>query len=448
MNTIPVGETIANAYSFVVRRGLAIMGLSWLPAAFYAVGTSYWLLKLSAAMLVSPRPKQGGLNDFALFDLICLAIITAFASAVIAVPLTREALERGRTTLTAYLAVGAREWRLFLGLLQVYALALGALLLIVFLGGVTVAVALSALGANAQWLGMPVDLLAKIAVALIAAILLGVLTVRFDFFISTLAAAEPKVGILRAWALGNGNFWRLLAIVLTLVLPLCLLLAIIAFAFGEPELGAALGSALSAQEDSTAFYQWLSDNAVVVAAIVAIALVISNALFAGASAFAYGIARQAVPQSESHSIEPVFANGLFAAEPNPTSASADYTPRRSQEPLTPLQTKRIEPVAGTFADVSAPLAVEPDEKVAEPPPIAEQPEHQQIVPENHEDGAVLAAPQSDPEAVSMDAVPLPESHAALDSESALAAMHSQLTQPPSSGGATESSPPNALSAET
>src|SRR5665213_3114911 len=93
MNTIPVGETIANAYSFVVRRGLAIMGLSWLPAAFYAVGTSDWLLKLSAAMLVSPRPKQGGLNDFALFDLICLAIITAFASAVIAVPLTREALE-------------------------------------------------------------------------------------------------------------------------------------------------------------------------------------------------------------------------------------------------------------------------------------------------------------------------------------------------------------------
>jgi hypothetical protein len=236
--------------------------------------------------------------------------------------------------------------------------------------------------------------------------------------------------------------------VLALVLPLCLLLAIIAFAFGEPELGAALGSALSAQEDSTAFYQWLSDNAVVVAAIVAIALVISNALFAGASVFAYEIARQAVRQSEGRSIEPVFTNGPFAAEPSPTSAFADYTPRRSQEPLTPLQTKPIEPEAATFADAPAPLAAESDEKIAEPPPIAKQPEHQQIVPENHEDGAVKAAPQSDPEAVSMDAVPLPEGHAVLDSESALAAMHSQLTQPPSSGDATESSPPNALSAET
>ena len=62
--SVAVRETVLRAYGFAGRRALPLIGLGWLTAVFYFAATAYFLGRLSATMLVWPRPDKNSPYGF------------------------------------------------------------------------------------------------------------------------------------------------------------------------------------------------------------------------------------------------------------------------------------------------------------------------------------------------------------------------------------------------
>jgi hypothetical protein len=326
MNKISVGETILHGYGFAAKRIFANLGLTWLAAVFYVVAVAYWLQQFCTTMLVSPHPGSE-LNDFALFDLFCLVVVTALGSAVIARTLTGEALETGGEIMTAYFAIAQREWILFLSLLRLYVLVIGALFAVLFAGGAIIAIVLPMVGANAHWQGITALTAMDGIAALIAFAVVATLAIRLGFFAAPVASAERSASLTRTWWLTRGNSWRLFAVFAALTLPVLLLWAGAEWALIGDQLGDALVPVLSATHNSTALYQVIANNGAAIAVAWTVLIVASNMLFAGASASAYGVVRNNAEVRQTRTVpstqimEPAFA-GSFAG----------FAPRQAKEP--------------------------------------------------------------------------------------------------------------------
>jgi hypothetical protein len=325
MNKISVSETILHGYGFALRRLPANLGLIWLAAVLYAVSAGYWLQRFCTTMLVSPHPGNE-LNDFALFDLFCLVVVTAFGNAVIARALTGAALEPGDEMMTAYLAVAKREWILFLSLLRLYAFIAAALVAAVMLGGLTIRMALPMIGANDQWQGIPALSAMNAAEAVVAFVVIVTLAVRLGFFAAPIASAEGSASMGRAWSLSRGNSWRLFAAVVGMSVPVLVFCVAVGWAMIGTDLTGAMATALSPSHDSTAFYQMINDNASAIADVWTLLLVVLNMLFASAAAPAYLKVRDNVTARRTRSVRqtPVL-------EPALAGSFADFSPRDAQQ---------------------------------------------------------------------------------------------------------------------
>ncbi len=354
MRSLPVSDTIVRAWGFAGRRVLPLLGVSWLAAVFYGLVVAYFLTRLSDAMLVWPRPDAGSFNNFALFYLFCVVVVTAFANAAMALPMTREALEPGGEWRSAYFVIARREWVLFANLLLLYVIVIGMVSAIVFAGGVGIAVSLPMIGHDGVWQGIS---LAPVMTGMLAFIAVATglfLATRFGFFLAPIAVAEPPARLLQSWSLSSGNFWRLLTVGLMIFVPIIVLsLAIDRALFGS-QFSDAIGALLSPPHDKTALFQMVQDHAGTIAAIWAGALLLLNAIFAGASANAYGLVEHDVaPSREYVSIaEPAFA--MAAASPH----------------LAVTELRRVEP-GFKQAEEPKPVAKAPVETVVEEPKSVE-----------------------------------------------------------------------------
>jgi hypothetical protein len=348
MRSIPVGDTIVRAWGFAGRRILPLLGVSWLAAVFYGLVSAYFLVRLSDAMLVWPRPDAGSFNNFALFYLFCLVVVTAFANAVMALPMTREALEPGDEWRTAYFVVARREWALFANLLLLYVIVIGMVSAIVFAGGVGIAVSLPMIGHGGVWQGISLAPVMNAALAFIAVATGLFLATRFGFFLAPIAVAEPPARLLQSWSLSSGNFWRLLLVGLTLFVPIIVLSLAIDWALFGSQFHDAVSTLLSPSHDKAPLFQMVQEHTGIIAAIWAGALLLLNAIFAGASANAYGmVEHDVVPSREYVSVaEPAFA--MAAASPH----------------LAVAELRRVEPEFVT-PEEPKPVAKAPEEKVSE-----------------------------------------------------------------------------------
>jgi hypothetical protein len=422
MRSLPVGDTIARAWGFAGRRVLPLLGVSWLAAVFYGLVTAYFLTRLSDAMLVWPRPDAGSFNNFALFYLFCIVVVTAFANAAMALPMTREALEPEDEWRSAYFVIARREWALFANLLLLYVIVIGIVSAIVFAGGVGIAVSLPMIGHDGVWQGISLVPVMTGLLAFIAAATGLFLATRFGFFLAPIAAAEPPARLLQSWSLSSGNFWRLLTIGVALFLPIIVLSLAIDWALFGSQFSDAVGALLSPPHDKTALFQMVQDHTGTIAAIWAGALLLLNAIFAGASANAYGLVEHdAAPSREYVSMaEPAFV--MAAASPHLAVAELRRVEpefRQAEEQSVakaPEQTvvKEFEPKLVEAAPIEQPaetaLAVEPvaESPVAEMVPAAE--------PISAPEPATVAsiAPQEEPLAAHKDEIPAldPMNHAA------------------------------------
>lgn len=344
MNSVPVGNTILRAWGFAGRRILPLFGAAWLTTTFYGVALAYLLAKLSNTMLVWPRPDAGSFDNFALFYLFCIVVVTALANAVMAVPMSREALEPGGEWKSAYFSIAFREWLLFANLLLLYIVIIAVVAALVFGGNVGIAVSTPMIGHDGVWQGINWPPIMEGALAVVA---IGVglfLATRFGFFLSTIAVADEPTRLLQAWMLSRGNFWRLLTVGLGLILPLVVLGLLVEWAMFGSEFSAAVTALFSSAHDKLPVFQTIRDHGAAIATVWAIMLLVFNAIFAGAAAKAYSVAQ--------HGAETVSARD-YVSVAEPAFAMATVSPQ-----VAVADVKRIEP-AFVAEDRTGPAAKAP-----------------------------------------------------------------------------------------
>src|SRR5262245_29435369 len=121
MGVVPVREVIVRGFAFFFSRFFTLLGLGWLPALFYGIACSYLIFLVGDAG-AHGAPATSTVNQYSLGYFIALLIVTAFFGAPMLIPFTREALGRHDETVAAHFSYGPREWRLFVGLLRLYAI--------------------------------------------------------------------------------------------------------------------------------------------------------------------------------------------------------------------------------------------------------------------------------------------------------------------------------------
>jgi hypothetical protein len=418
---ISVGDTILRAWGFAGRRILPLLGAGWLTAAFYATAVAYFLGHLSDAMLVSPRPDPGSFNNFALFYMFCIVLVTALANAAMSVPMLREAFEPGGEWKSAYFSIALREWSLFSNLLLLYILVIGIVSAIVFAGNVGIAVSLPMTGNAGVWQGIPLAPVMETMLAIIAVAAGVFLATRFGFFLATTAVVDSSARLLEAWSLSRGNFWRLLlGLGLGLMVPVVLAAMLAIWAICGAQFSDAMSTLLSPSHDNTTLFQMIRDHAGAIGAVWAVGLFVLNAIFAGASAAAYA--------QVEHGEAPVIAQreSLVIAEPAYAMAAAATALH-----LTPEEVARFEP---TFAKAESPAKTSepaPAATIVAAPKVVEAKEKEEAISETPaiteavKAEAAVASPDAE-QPSDIAAIETPEAATALPEEEPLAAHKDEL----------------------
>jgi hypothetical protein len=230
MNKIPVGQTIAFAYTFVVRHIGTVAGVAGLPALLAAV-VDYLVRSHSSAED----------SDFAMGTnfLIWLAgsATTIFISSVATVGITRAALGLPLGRGAYYFPVGPLELRMFAAKLRFW-LGVAALLVLTSL---VATVAFMLAGVPLDGSAAPQPSAATLVAGLVtwAAVAYVVVTVvRMGFLLSATVVAEERGGLQRSHDLSRGNFWRLVVVLLALAAPILVLVSIAGAVILPASLGA------------------------------------------------------------------------------------------------------------------------------------------------------------------------------------------------------------------
>jgi len=222
IDKIPVGATIVRAYGFAFGNIVSNLGAIWIPAVLLWVAM-YFFYRPHSSMAVQaafgdPQAMARALPYFFAAFLVMFVLLTCQMAA-----LTKEAL--GLRTGNAFMQFpfGAPMWRLLANYV-LFALAMIAIYVAVF---VALLVGALMLGLVASQISGTAE---KLILALVSAI--GVIVVlcgtayaavRLSFLLAPVAVAEQRVTIVRGWQLTRGNFWRIFAILLSVLIPLIML---------------------------------------------------------------------------------------------------------------------------------------------------------------------------------------------------------------------------------
>ncbi len=227
MKKIPLESTIVGSYRFLFSNIVSIMGTIWFPIAL--------LLALVGALVCSIIPHdwcQGGfkpdeVKDVVLshlpmivFGLFAIFIVALLVRAMITVGILRHAIGEKTSTTFVYFSLGARVWRM-VGVVLLTAivycmLEIGAILLFAISNGIMAIVP-----------NVPTAVVALVnfALAVAAVVFVVYVMLRLFFFLPAVVVAENKLGVARAWELGKGNVWRMIAVMIVVVLPVCVVAA-------------------------------------------------------------------------------------------------------------------------------------------------------------------------------------------------------------------------------
>jgi hypothetical protein len=207
MRQMPVVATLRDAYSFTLTHLGSVIGLIWVPMVLLTVmgffsSQRYYNTTIEA--LASNNAEQIWSS---LLMWLAYLIAALLLQAVMYVAVTQLALGLRSGPVWAHFAFGQAEWRMFRALL-----AFTGLMFPLFLFGsalVNVVVLQAAPAAPAILLIFYGLILAAIA--------------RFFVLLPAISATESGPLLRRAWMLTAGNFWRLLAVLLAIIVPLFIL---------------------------------------------------------------------------------------------------------------------------------------------------------------------------------------------------------------------------------
>lgn len=234
MKKIPVGKTIAESYRFTFLGLERVIGAIWFPVLTLTVARYFVMAPYLAAEAAALDGDTAQLMPAAASMMAFFALWVVMLG-VIGVAIVREILAPLNRPLFLRFSLGATEFR-------VAGAYVGVLLLMIFFIFVVVALALVAGGvlgsvipATPGLSGPQRTLGVGLLITLCLSPLLLFLMVRLSFLVVPCALTEGKFGIESSWQLTRGNFWRIIAIGLAVIIPLLLVTAIIEIAILGPD---------------------------------------------------------------------------------------------------------------------------------------------------------------------------------------------------------------------
>lgn len=208
MNRIPVLPTIREAYRFATANLGAIVGAIWLPMLIVTVSGFFAAQRFYAQMAEAlTTPAQA---DSAALLVLVQAFVSLLLNAVMWVAVTQLAMGTPPGGPMPF-AFGRAEFRLARALMG---LAVMTMVLFLLVG---VAVAGTGPAATGTELGAVLALYG----------LLFFVALRLVFFAPIAAIMEEGPVLARAWALSQGNFWRILAVMAGVMGPILLVLVVV-----------------------------------------------------------------------------------------------------------------------------------------------------------------------------------------------------------------------------
>ena len=236
MNKIPVGQTIRFAYAFTFGEIGTVIGLIWIPTVINSVG-SFVLF----GVLNGVEEGPGGVPIMAgpqLGLMMLYFVVAFFLAAMMAVAVTQQALGLRKGPAFAHFALGGTELRVFGGFFGLYMLFLLFILGFALIGVVAALAGGAAVKASAGAAPLIGSVLGVLG--LIASGALVYIFVRLSFLFIPSAVNEGEFGLTRSWELTKGNFWRIFAVGMAVLMPLLLVEAATEFFILGPAYFAAM----------------------------------------------------------------------------------------------------------------------------------------------------------------------------------------------------------------
>ena len=232
MPKIPVGQTVESAYRFAFKQFFAVLGIMWFPyLAVIAVAGGLTVAMLPGLLRAT---EAGTLPLSAIPGLVGLGVLVALglfvAGAMVRVGLMRRALGMQTGWVFIYFSFAAPVWRMLGAMILAALVLLGIALASAAAVGIVWGISHALMGEAIS------GVLTGIAAA-VAAPFFVYAAVRLVFFLPAVVVAEEQIGLGRAWALGGGNFWRIVVVILAVFIPVMIL-------FGA--IGAMLGTSIFA----------------------------------------------------------------------------------------------------------------------------------------------------------------------------------------------------------
>jgi len=292
MRRVSIGQSVSRAFEFLFGRFFQIVGLTWLPAAIYG-GANY--LRWQSVGHWMPVGQQTGLElGQAVFVSLAMLAVALMVQSIAAVALTQEALGVRKDFALAHLVIGPREARLFGALVRFFAaffVLYSTWLLLTVLAiyevrdlagpGSAVAVATTVRGVALIPFGV-----GTLSLMLFVTLMLSI--VRLGFFLAPIASVEETVTLTRSWELSRGSAWSLLAVVLSILLPVIAIASVATWLLAGGDLAViARGVMADKTHGGAAVMNFEMAHALVLAFISAGIFALSAALQSGASAAAY-----------------------------------------------------------------------------------------------------------------------------------------------------------------
>jgi hypothetical protein len=291
MKKIPLEPVITGAFRFLFTNIVSIVGVMWFPLLVFValvaglvcgIVPHAWLHGDFTAL---PDPQAYILSRLPLIVLALPVFIlgSLLLGAMIRVGILRHALGEKTRTSFIYFSLGARVWRMAAAGLLYFAVYCGIEIVAWITIGIVTAVMIQIPQVS------PVAAGAITAVLSLAAILAGIyILVRLFFFLPSVVVAENKVGVGRAWALGKGNVWRIVAVLIVVTLPVVLVSGVL---FYVTVLSTILNEAArvhpAGPEQAAAFLKAFLPILPVIAAIFILACIAMTGLVSGAMGRAY-----------------------------------------------------------------------------------------------------------------------------------------------------------------
>jgi hypothetical protein len=294
MNKIPLEATLAGAYRFLFSNIVSIIGTLWFPVVLLAglIGGLVWLVVPHAWLMGTlPAISKDHVDKDAVMVVMELCAIGIplllvgglLVRAMVAVGILRHSTGEKTSPTLIYFSLGARVWRM---------VAVILLAVVVYVGLYIAAVALMTI-VNIVVAAIPhvppiATGVVNFALGLVVVITFAYVMLRLFFFLPAVVVAENKVGLGRAWALGQGNVWRILVILLAVIVPVQFLAGIVFYMTVIPTVVfAAIRQHPEGPEQALAFLKSLWPLLPLFGGIIFVAAIAITGLMLGAIGTAY-----------------------------------------------------------------------------------------------------------------------------------------------------------------